>query len=112
MVWTHISFESFPIAFLLSYCDTAQSFGRRGKRQDYRSKFLGIDFLENPQKRIVYKVGYYDEECKKIPSPEKIEEWAKKAHKTFKSSEYFFDIENCVVDDKYHCRHICTLQDL
>lgn len=95
-----ISFETFPIAFLLSFCDIAQSFGRLGKRQEYPSKFLGIDFLNN---RIAYKIEYL--EGKKIPTPEKIEEWAKNAHNTFKSNEYFFSVENYDSNKK----PICTL---
>lgn len=102
---TQISFESFPIAFLLSYCDTAQSFGRIGKRQGYPSRFVGIDYSDDysDKKRIAYKIEYL--EGNKIPTPQLIEEWAKKAHNTFKSSDYFFDIENYETDKK----HICTL---
>lgn len=92
-----ISFESFPIAFLLSYCDTAQSFGRIGKRQDYRSRFLDIKLSKG---KMSYEIDYLVEEGKKIPSPEKIEEWAKRANDTYKSCNLFFEIKNDEVKDK------------
>lgn len=94
---TGISFESFPIAFLLSFCDTAQSFERIGKRQDYHVRFSDIKFSDN---RIIYELECLVENGKKIPSPDTIEVWANKAHNAFKSSEYFFDIEYYEVKEK------------
>lgn len=92
-----ISFESFPIAFLLSFCDTAQSFDRIAKRQDYHVRFSDIKFSDN---RIIYELEYLDEKGKKIPSPETIEGWAKQAHNIFKSSKFFFEIKYCEVKDQ------------
>jgi hypothetical protein len=84
------SFELFPMTFLLSYCDTAQSFGRIGKRQNYRSRFSDIKYLDN--NRIIYELEYLDE-AGEIPEPKDIEDWAKQAHNTFKSSKFFFEIK-------------------
>lgn len=39
-----ISFESFPIAFLLAYCDTAQSFGRLEGRDHVESSIYPVRF--------------------------------------------------------------------
>lgn len=98
-----ISFESFPIAFLLSYCDTAQSFGRIGKRQDYPSKFLNIIYSPE-EKMITYKIGYL--EGKKIPTCADIIKWSKDAHNTFKSNKFTFVIENY---EYKNMQYICTL---
>jgi hypothetical protein len=84
-----ISFESFPIAFLLSYCDTAQSFGRLGKKEEYPVRFSDIKFKDN---RITYELIYMIGKGKKIPTDDTIEKWAKQAHNVFKSNEYFFEI--------------------
>ncbi|MDR7666623.1 hypothetical protein RG963_12720 [Methanosarcina sp. Z-7115] len=99
---TRISFESFPLAFLLSYCDTAQSFGRIGKKETYRSRFSDIKLDKKSDKRIIYEIDYLDENEGNIPPSYTIEGWAKQAHNTFKSSKYFFEIENYVGSSKKH----------
>lgn len=107
-----VSFELFPMVFLLSYCDTAQSFGRIGKRQNYRSRFSDIKYLDN--NRIIYELEYLDE-VGEIPEFKDIENWAKQAHNTFKSSKFFFEIEYYKVKEvndkkqKYLKNHIYTL---
>lgn len=90
-----ISFESFPIAFLLAFCDTAQSFGRLEKKGaiesfEYPVKFSEIK-VEN--KKVTFKLEYISKERKKIPTSELIEKWAKGIHDVFKSEEYSFEIK-------------------
>lgn len=89
-----ISFESFPIAFLLAFCDTAQSFGRletkKGEKVDYYpSKFFGIDIVEN--EKVTYKIAY--DRKGKIPDDKIIKDWANRSNKIFRSFEYSFVIE-------------------
>jgi hypothetical protein len=116
-----ISFESFPMAFLLAFCDTAQSFGRiemseRKKINDYPVQFFGISIDVN--EKVIYKLLYTD--VNKTPTVEQINEWASmalnedrdvkindklllkvqsndegriKVNKIFKSFEYSFVIE-------------------
>lgn len=88
-----ISFESFPIAFLLAFCDTAQSFGRLETKNGleaakYPTQFIGIDILEN--EKVTYKIEYIDQN--KSPDTGKIKEWDK-VNEIFRSLEYSFVIE-------------------
>ena len=88
-----ILFESFPIAFLLAFCDTAQSFGRLknkdAKKSTYPVKFFDI-VVED--KNISYKLLYTSNRPAEIPTSVKIEKWANEIHHVFKSEEYCFDI--------------------
>jgi hypothetical protein len=98
---TAISFESFPIAFLLAFCDTAQTFGRietKGGEEtnDYPVKFLGIDIVEN--EKVIYKLAYTDKT--KIPTAKNIEDWAHGVNQIFKSFEYSFVIEYYKTDEE------------
>jgi hypothetical protein len=74
---TCIYFKSFPMAFLLAFCDTAQSFGRlevkdRKKISEHPTEFLDIDIVEN--EKVSYKLLYNDKD--KTPDCKKIHEWA------------------------------------
>lgn len=99
-----ISFESFPIAFLLAYCDTAQSFGRlEGKEHvessDYPVSFSGIEVIKNEgcsimqKTKIICKLEYICGQLHKIPRVDMLERWAKDIHNVFNSEEYLFEIE-------------------
>ena len=98
-----IWFESFPIAFLLAYCDTAQTFGRlEGKEHvessKYPIKFSGIRVEKNKNKsmqkpRIVYKLEYLCEQLNKNPTEDKIKIWAKNVNNVFQSGDCHFEIE-------------------
>jgi hypothetical protein len=92
---TWISFESFPIAFLLAFCDTAQSFGRleikdRHKASEYPTEFLKIDIV--PNEKVSYKLLY--NEIDKIPDSKKILDWANNTNTVFKSLKFSFVIEH------------------
>jgi hypothetical protein len=89
-----ISFESFPIAFLLVFCDTAQTFGRLETKDgveasQYPIKFFGIDINKN--EKVTYKLAYLD--SKKVPSAEQIKDWAHSSNEYFTSLKYSFIIE-------------------
>ncbi|AKB53408.1 hypothetical protein A9239_12555 [Methanosarcina sp. A14] len=76
---TWISFESFPMAFLLAFCDTAQSFGRlevkdRKKVSEYPTEFLDIDIVAN--EKVSYRLLYKDKD--KTPDSKMIHQWAGK----------------------------------
>ncbi|MDY0128608.1 MAG: hypothetical protein RBR63_00200 [Methanosarcina vacuolata] len=89
-----ISFESFPIAFLLAYCDTAQSFGRLEGRDHidsykYPVRFSGIEVAEN---KISYTLEYIGEELQKIPRSDMLDKWTNKIDNVFYSKDYLFEI--------------------
>lgn len=96
---SEILFESFPIAFLLAYCDTAQSFGRLEKKNnkrinDYPVKFS--DIIVNKETTITYvtyKLKYTDSKIRKTPTAEQIRKWANGVNKHFKSKSYCFEIK-------------------
>jgi hypothetical protein len=55
-----VSFESFPIAFLLAFCDTAQSFGRLGKGNAKESVEYPVKFsdIKAEGKKVIYELEY------------------------------------------------------
>lgn len=88
-----ISFESFPIAFLLAFCDAAQSYGRLETKNGVESskqpiEFFGIDIVAN--EKVTYKLAYTDRS--NYPTKEEIKKWDK-ISEVFKSLEYSFVIE-------------------
>lgn len=98
-----VLFESFPIAFLLAYCDTAQAFGRlEGKEHvepsKFPVKFSGIRVEKDQNKpmkkpRITYKLEYLCEQLNKNPTKDKIKDWAKNVNNVFQSEDCHFEIE-------------------
>jgi hypothetical protein len=98
-----ITFETFPIAFLLAFCDTAQSFGRLEKKEDkigasgFPVKFLGINIVE--YEKVTYKLVYTNTE--KIPTIDQIKDWSKESNEFFKSLKYSFVIEYYKPNEKY-----------
>jgi hypothetical protein len=89
-----ISFESFPIAFLLAFCDTAQSFGRLEMSDGlevskYPVIFFGIDTTEKEE--VIYKLKYDDPN--KVPECKDIKGWAKDINNHFRSYKYSFKIQ-------------------
>jgi hypothetical protein len=100
-----VLFESFPIAFLLAYCDTAQTFGRLEGKEHVESsqfpiKFSGIkveknkNYLESKVK-IVYKLEYLCEQLNQIPTAGQINIWAKNVNNVFGSEKHHFEIQYC-----------------
>jgi hypothetical protein len=91
-----LSFESFPIAFLLAFCDTAQSFGRLEKRGAkkllrYPVKFSDITVKD---KNISYELIYTSNHPAEVPIDSKIfASWADGVNNVFKSDNYLFDIK-------------------
>jgi len=91
-----ISFESFPIAFLLAFCDTAQSFGRLEKREGkellkYPVKFSDIAVKD---KNIIYELLYTSDRPAEVPADSEIfTSWADEVNNVFRSDEYCFDIK-------------------
>jgi len=103
-----ISFESFPIAFLLAFCDTAQSYGRVEKKGDkelldYPVKFSNIK-VEN--KKAIYELKYTSKHMKEIPTSDVIDNWAKGIHNVFKAKNFCFEIKHC---NEYENEEIITL---
>lgn len=105
-----VLFESFPIAFLLAYCDTAQAFGRLEGKEHVESskfpvKFSGIKIEKNKNHsntrvRVIYKLEYLCEQLNKIPTEDKIIKWAKNVNNVFESINYNFEIEYYKKDGK------------
>jgi hypothetical protein len=91
-----LSFESFPIAFLLAFCDTAQSFGRLEKREGkellrYPVKFSDIAVED---KNVLYELLYTSDHPAEVPTdPEIFTSWADDINNVFKSDEHRFDIK-------------------
>jgi len=91
-----LSFESFPIAFLLAFCDTAQSFGRLEKKGGkellrYPVKFSDIAVED---KNVIYELLYTSDRPLEVPAdPEIFTSWADEVNNVFRSDKYCFDIK-------------------
>lgn len=91
-----ISFESFPIAFLLAFCDTAQSFGRLEKREGEELVKYPVKFsnLVVKDKKISYELLYTSPHPSKVPEDsDSYTSWADDVNNVFRSDEYCFDIK-------------------
>lgn len=87
-----ISLESFPIPFILVFCDTLQTWGRtREIQKDIYPELLGAEFNSNEIKfKILYKTNIPD----KIPKRQDIRDRLVQEKNTFfRSSKFKFIIE-------------------
>lgn len=92
-----ITFETFPFAHLLAFCDTAQSWGRtarlRENGQPYVQPILhDIEFADS-EKHITCKVLYKSPIQDEIPTADDLILWANRRHHFFRSKNYRFVIE-------------------
>jgi len=82
-----VTFESFPILFLLVFCDTAQNWGRRTMAEDYvKTQLVKIDLL---QKQIKLTLFYATPFHNKLPHSIDVQD----KEKIFKSADYEFGID-------------------
>lgn len=89
-----ISFESFPIPFMLAFCDTLCIWGRtREIQQDVHPELLDIEFNDK-KKEITVKLFYKTPFPGKIPTSQVIRKWLVQDKDVFfRSSTFKFMIE-------------------
>lgn len=87
-----ISFESFPISFMLAFCDTLQIWGRtREIQEDVHPELVDVEFSK---KEIRFKLFYKSPIPAKIPTPSYIKKrLVQEKNEYFRSSEFKFIIE-------------------
>jgi hypothetical protein len=93
---SYLTLEGFPFTFLLTYCDTAQEWGRRKKEEDSSPWLEGIAVIKATANKpgLVRTTICYDSSMgNQVPDPEVIKERVKAWQQTFRSHYYRFVIE-------------------